>query len=60
MKQPEPAFSIEADAHGIKRIVIIRPDGSQIVMPAHNPGYPEQIPSPPLASFLERNHPRGR
>jgi hypothetical protein len=36
MKQPKPRFSIEADAHGILRIVITRPNGSQIVMPAHS------------------------
>jgi hypothetical protein len=57
MKQQEPMFSIQKDAGGILRIVITRPDGSQIVMPGHS-GRSDQVPSPPLASFLERDHPR--
>jgi hypothetical protein len=58
MKQIEPMFSIETDAGRIARIVITRPDGSRIVLPALA-GRPEPVRSPPLAGFLERN-PRGR
>jgi hypothetical protein len=48
-------FSIQRNAGGITRILITRPDGSQIVMPAHGPKHPEQMASPPLAGFLERD-----
>ncbi|WP_210189127.1 hypothetical protein [Nitrobacter vulgaris] len=55
----EPMFSIEKDAGGNLRIVITRPDGSQIVLLAHS-CRSEPVQSPPLAAFLERNHPRAR
>jgi hypothetical protein len=54
-----PMFSIEKDAGGNLRIVITRPDGSQIVLPAPS-CRSEPVQSPPLAAFLERNHPRAR
>lgn len=57
MKQQEPIFSIEKGDGGILRIVITRPDGSQIVMPDHS-GRPDQVRSPPIACLLERDHPR--
>jgi hypothetical protein len=57
MKQSAPMFSVERDSCGHLRIVITRPDGSEVTMPAHYSGRPEEIPSPPLASFLERNYP---
>jgi hypothetical protein len=53
----EPMFSIEKDAGGNLRIVITRPDGSRIVLPAHS-WRSERVQRPPLAAFLERNYPR--
>jgi hypothetical protein len=51
----EPMFSIEKDAGGNLRIVIARPDGSRIVLPAHS-WRSERVQRPPLAAFLKRNH----